>query len=227
MNHLKINSLEIFFICHITSWFEIGNEKYIFSISSKYFYFKPIYNYTRKGLWKGTLICWNCDTLVCFCSWIVLAIFYILTSLLITSICKLSNCCFAKFTIICNLFALGSNINYWVKPHNTTRLSMFILIKYDDQLWIQNFKMSKETLFDIVNKFKPLIVKFIQGNGLLSLLKIGWLVLFTNFSMVQMYSHIMNCLQLTNPLLGTSMVRWYIFNILKSSYLTLFKIPTK
>jgi hypothetical protein len=36
------------------------------SISSKYLYFKPIFNYIRKGLWKGTLICQNCDTLMCF-----------------------------------------------------------------------------------------------------------------------------------------------------------------
>jgi hypothetical protein len=58
----------IFFICLITSWFEIGNgNKMLLSISSKYSYFKPIFNYIGKGLWKGILICRNCDTLMCFC----------------------------------------------------------------------------------------------------------------------------------------------------------------
>ncbi len=43
------------------------NWKWIFfSISFKYSYFKPIFNYIRKWLYKGILICWNCDTLVCF-----------------------------------------------------------------------------------------------------------------------------------------------------------------
>ncbi len=38
----------------------------LLSISSKYLYFKLIFNYTRKGLQKGVLICQNCDTLLCF-----------------------------------------------------------------------------------------------------------------------------------------------------------------
>jgi hypothetical protein len=41
-------------------------KKILFSISSKYSYLKPVFNYTIKGLWKGTLICRICDTLVCF-----------------------------------------------------------------------------------------------------------------------------------------------------------------
>jgi hypothetical protein len=41
-------------------------KKMLLSISSKYSYFKQIFNYIRKRFWKGTIICWNCDTLVCF-----------------------------------------------------------------------------------------------------------------------------------------------------------------
>jgi len=41
-------------------------KKMLVSISSKYSYLKPIFNYSRKGLWKGTLIFQNCDTLVWF-----------------------------------------------------------------------------------------------------------------------------------------------------------------
>ncbi len=41
-------------------------KKMLCSISSKYSYFKPIFNYIKKGLWKETLISQNCDTLMCF-----------------------------------------------------------------------------------------------------------------------------------------------------------------
>jgi hypothetical protein len=41
-------------------------KKMLFSISSKYSYFKSIFNYTRKTFWKGIQICRNCDTSVCF-----------------------------------------------------------------------------------------------------------------------------------------------------------------
>jgi hypothetical protein len=41
-------------------------KKMLLSISCKYSYFKPIFNYIRKGLSKRTLICWNYDTLMCF-----------------------------------------------------------------------------------------------------------------------------------------------------------------
>jgi len=51
---LKIISSKIFFICPITSWFEIGNgKKMLLSISSKYSYFKPVFNYTKKDFEKG------------------------------------------------------------------------------------------------------------------------------------------------------------------------------
>ncbi len=36
---------------------------------------------------------------------------------------------------------------------------IFLLTKYDDGCWIQNFRMSKETFFDIANKLKSMIVK--------------------------------------------------------------------
>jgi hypothetical protein len=36
---------------------------------------------------------------------------------------------------------------------------MFLLTESDDQQWIQNFKMLKEMLFNIINKLRPLITK--------------------------------------------------------------------
>ncbi len=38
----------------------------LLSILSKYSYLKPFFNYTRKGLWKGTSIHQNWNTLMCF-----------------------------------------------------------------------------------------------------------------------------------------------------------------
>jgi hypothetical protein len=65
-NIIKKNFM-IFFIWLITSWFEIENgKKKLLSISFKYSYFKPFFNYTQKGLWKGILIHQNWATLVCF-----------------------------------------------------------------------------------------------------------------------------------------------------------------
>jgi hypothetical protein len=42
-----------------------------------------------------------------------------------------------------NFFAHGLNLGYWVKLHSTTWLSMFLLIEYDNQWWIQNSKCQK------------------------------------------------------------------------------------
>jgi hypothetical protein len=42
-------------------------KKMLLSISYTYSYFKPIVIYTKKRLWKWTLIYQNCDTLMCFC----------------------------------------------------------------------------------------------------------------------------------------------------------------
>lgn len=58
------------------------------------------------------------------------------------------------------LLALGSNLGYWVKLCNTTWFFMFLLTEYDDQWWVQNFKMLKEMLFDFINKLRPSIMNF-------------------------------------------------------------------
>jgi len=51
--HFKIIIKRIFCDFFISSWFEIGNGKKILSVSSKYSYFKPIFNYTKKDFEKG------------------------------------------------------------------------------------------------------------------------------------------------------------------------------
>ncbi len=71
-NAILENSLKKFF-CHIFYMFYsimIWNWKWkktLLSISSKYSYLKLVFNFTRKGFWKETLIRQICDTLLWFC----------------------------------------------------------------------------------------------------------------------------------------------------------------
>jgi hypothetical protein len=53
--------------------------------------------------------------------------------------------------------AMGFDLGYWVKSWSATWFFMFLLIEYYDEQCICNFRMSNDTLFDIVNKMRPLI----------------------------------------------------------------------
>jgi hypothetical protein len=65
---------------------------------------------------------------------------------------------------------------------------MFLLIKYDDEWWIQNFKMSKDTFFNIANKPKPLITKKDTIYHFLTLMEVQVAcMIFTSCHMVQTY----------------------------------------
>jgi hypothetical protein len=46
-------------------------KKMLLSMSSKYSHFELVFSYTKKVLWKRTLICPNCDTLVWFHPWTI------------------------------------------------------------------------------------------------------------------------------------------------------------
>jgi len=50
-----------------------------------------------------------------------------------------------------NLLVLSQDLRHWVKVKSTTWFSKFLLIKYDDDRWVDNFKMTKATLFRITN----------------------------------------------------------------------------
>ncbi len=76
-------------------------KELLFSISPKYSYFKPIFNYTRKGFWKGTLICRNCDTLVCFFPFQTLITFHFLLLILVAS-----KVCLNELFVVGNLLDL-------------------------------------------------------------------------------------------------------------------------
>ncbi len=46
-----------------------------------------------------------------------------------------------------------------MKPRSTTWVSKFLLIEYEDDQWVENFKMLKSTLFQIVHRLKPTLLK--------------------------------------------------------------------
>jgi hypothetical protein len=64
-----------------------------------------------------------------------------------------------EFCMSCFLDVLSQELIYWMKPRNTTWLFKFLVIEYKDDQWVENFKMSKSTLFWIVDKLKLTLLK--------------------------------------------------------------------
>lgn len=54
---------------------------------------------------------------------------------------------------------LDCDLGYWVLPRSTTWFSHFLLTEYDDCRWVENFRMSKASIFSIANMLAPLIAK--------------------------------------------------------------------
>ena len=50
---------------------------------------------------------------------------------------------------------MDPKLRSWVKPRNTTWFSRFSLTDYDDAQWIQNFRMSKSSLFSVSRILTP------------------------------------------------------------------------
>jgi hypothetical protein len=64
-----------------------------------------------------------------------------------------------NFQITSKLVVMGFDLGYWVVSWSTTWFFVFLFIEYNDDHWIQNFRMSKLTLLEISNQLKPMIVK--------------------------------------------------------------------
>jgi hypothetical protein len=58
-----------------------------------------------------------------------------------------------------NISSLFADLGYWVKPRSIVWFSRFLLTKYDDDYWVQNFRMTKRILLDIANQVRPMVVK--------------------------------------------------------------------
>jgi len=54
---------------------------------------------------------------------------------------------------------LGDDLGYWVKPRSTTWFSRFLLEQYDEDRWLKLFRMTKSSVFLLVEILKPVVVK--------------------------------------------------------------------
>lgn len=61
--------------------------------------------------------------------------------------------------MVYNVKYLTAELGHWVKPRSTTWFSIFLLIEYVNDCWLENFHMTKGTLFDIANQLRLLIQK--------------------------------------------------------------------
>jgi hypothetical protein len=59
---------------------------------------------------------------------------------------------FYYFQLYNCLLVLSQNLGHWVKPKSTTWFSRFLLIEFNENKWIKHFRMTKKTLFRIVNQ---------------------------------------------------------------------------
>jgi hypothetical protein len=54
---------------------------------------------------------------------------------------------------------LGVDIEFRVLPKSTTWFSQFLIFKYNDTRWVENFCMNKESFFRLSNLLRPVIQK--------------------------------------------------------------------
>jgi hypothetical protein len=61
---------------------------------------------------------------------------------------------------LCNVFSLfDQELGFWVKPRSTTWFSKFLLGHYDDDRWIQMFRMTKVAVFSLADLLRPHVEK--------------------------------------------------------------------
>jgi hypothetical protein len=56
-----------------------------------------------------------------------------------------------------SLFHLSDELRWWMKPRSMAWFSDFLVRQYDRQRWIQHFRMSKESMFDLCSTLRPYI----------------------------------------------------------------------
>jgi hypothetical protein len=61
---------------------------------------------------------------------------------------------------LCNVFSLfDQELGFWVKPRSTTWFSKFLFGHYDDDKWIQMFRMTKVVVFSLPDLLQPHVEK--------------------------------------------------------------------
>ncbi len=67
--------------------------------------------------------------------------------------------CLHNHKMVYNVKYLIAKLGHGIKPRSTTWFSIFLLIEYDNDWWLQKFHMTKRTLFDIAIQLRLLIQK--------------------------------------------------------------------
>ena len=63
------------------------------------------------------------------------------------------------FYLFSTLVALDDDLGFWVKPRSTTWFSRFLVHEYDDNRWIQMFRISKRCVFSLAELLVPAVKK--------------------------------------------------------------------
>jgi hypothetical protein len=66
--------------------------------------------------------------------------------------------------LFCLLFVVLQDLRFWVKPRNTSWFFIFFLIEHKNDRWVENFWMSKATLFKIDDRLCPIILLKYDSN---------------------------------------------------------------
>jgi hypothetical protein len=62
-----------------------------------------------------------------------------------------------EYRILFGLSVLFDDLGDWVNPKSTTWFSRFLLTKFHENRWVENFRMTKATLFGIVENLQSLL----------------------------------------------------------------------
>jgi hypothetical protein len=63
------------------------------------------------------------------------------------------------YRLATGLICFDDNLRYWVKPRSTTWFSEFLMDSYDDERWIEQFRMDKPSVAEICHKLRATIEK--------------------------------------------------------------------
>jgi hypothetical protein len=61
---------------------------------------------------------------------------------------------------LCHLFSFfNEDLGYWIKPRSTTWFTRFLMEQYDDEHWVETFRMSKAAILNLTDLLQPCIAK--------------------------------------------------------------------
>jgi hypothetical protein len=63
------------------------------------------------------------------------------------------------YRISCGLLCFDDQLRWWVKPRSTTWFSDYLIQVYNDDRWVQIFRMDKSAVADLCYHLRPSIAK--------------------------------------------------------------------